>query len=57
MFQLLHPGAVIGTQIDVPEPMKSMVWRAKKDQFGVTSGRIWPDRQWSKGCRHIKKYA
>ena len=57
MLWVLHPGAVIGTQTNVQEPMKSMVWRPKKDQLDVTMGRILPDRQWSKRGRRIREYA
>ena len=40
MFGLLHSEPAIGTQANLREPMKSMVWRAKKDQIDVTTGRI-----------------
>ena len=56
VFWVLHPGAVIGTQTNVQEGMKSMVWRAKKDQLDVTTRRIWPGRQWSKRGRHTREY-
>ena len=55
-FWQLFPRDVIGAQANVPEPRKSMVWRAKTDQIDVTTGRIWPDHEWSKRSRHKREY-
>ena len=49
---VLHPVPATGTQANVLEPMKLVVWRAKKDQLDITTGRNWPDRQWTKRGTH-----
>ena len=55
MFWLLHPGAVIGAQTSVLVPLCSVDWRAKKDQFDVTTARTWPNLETRNRAKYMRE--